>query len=55
MAVTVDDVTVIIKDYPVKKQKISADSTKNIVQDDLSDTSSNSSTELEEKSVNNNT
>lgn len=55
MAVTVDNVTVIITDYAVKKRKISAEATKNNVPSDMSDTSSNASNDiLEERTVNNN-
>lgn len=54
MAVTVDDVTVIITDYPIKRRKISSDASKNNVQSDMSDSSSNASNDImEERTVQN--
>jgi len=55
MEVTVDNLTVVITDYPAKKQKLSLEATKNSMQSDMSDTSSNASNDIvEERTVNNN-
>ena len=52
MRVTVDDVTVVITDYQPKKRKL--DPSKNSVQSDASDTSSNASYDLHEDRIDGN-